>query len=118
MKKLVFAIVLLSLAGVSAAGVVQKADKDNDGTLDRNEAKGQAMLAKNFDVIDTDKDGTIDQAEIDAHMIMMGDKDNDGTVDKKEVKHKGVAKAFDRLDGDKDGTLDAKEVLAFFQKQK
>jgi Ca2+-binding EF-hand superfamily protein len=118
MKKLVFAAVVLSFAGLAAAGVVQQADKDNDGTLDRNEVKGHATLAKHFDAIDVDKDGTIDQAEIDAHAVMMGDKDNDGTVDKKEVKHKGVAKAFDQLDGDKDGTLDTKEVLAFFQKQK
>lgn len=115
MKKFILAAALLALAGISAAGVVQKADKDNDGTLDRNEVKGHAALAKHFDAIDVDKDGTIDQAEIDAHKIMMGDKDNDGTLDKKEIKHKGLAKAFDQLDGDKDGTLDAKEVLSFFQ---
>ena len=118
MNKIALAAVLVLGTSLAAAGVVQKADKDNDGTLDRNEVKGHAMLAKHFDVIDVDKDGTIDQAEIDAHMVMMGDKDNDGTVDKKEVKHKGLAKAFDELDTDKDGTLDAKEVLAFFQKQK
>ena len=118
MKKLIFAAALLSFSGLSTAGVVHKADKDNDGTLDKNEVKGHAMLTKHFDMIDVDQDGTIDQAEINAHMVMMADKDNDGSVDKKEVKHKGVAKAFTELDGDKDGTLDAKEVLAFFQKQK
>ena len=118
MKKLGIAVLLLAGLGSAFAGVVKKADKDNDGTLDKNEVKGHAMLAKHFDVIDVDKDGTIDQAEIDAHTAMMGDKDNDGTLDKKEIKHKGLVKAFDQLDGDKDGTLDANEVLAFFQKQK
>lgn len=117
MKKVLFAALFLVFAGASIAGVVKKADKDNDGTLDRNEVKGHAMLAKHFDLIDTDKDGSIDQAEIGAHKVMMGDKDSDGTIDKNEIKHKGIAKAFDQLDGDKDGTLDAKEVLAFFQKK-
>ena len=118
MKKFTLLAALLLSFGAANAGVVKKADKDNDGTLDKNEVKNHAMLAKHFDLIDVDKDGTIDQAEIDAHTAMMGDKDNDGTLEKKEVKHKGLAKAFDALDTDKDGTLDAKEVLAFFQKQK
>ncbi len=118
MKKSLLAASLMLSFGIAYAGVVKKADKDNDGTLDKIEVKGHSMLAKHFDMIDVDKDGTIDQPEIDAHNAMMGDKDNDGTLEKKEVKHKGLAKAFDQLDGDKDGTLDASEVLAFFQKQK
>ena len=117
-KKFAISAVLMFSCGLIFAGVVKTVDKDNDGTLDKNEVKGHAMLAKHFDLIDVDKDGTIDQAEIDAHSAMMADKDNDGTLEKKEVKHKGLAKAFDSLDTDKDGTLDAKEVLAFFQKQK
>ena len=118
MKKFGIVALLMASIGLAYAGVVKKADKDSDGTLDRNEVKGHAMLSKHFDLIDVDKDGTIDQAEINAHTAMMGDKDNDGTLEKNEIKHKGLAKAFDQLDGDKDGTLDAKEVLAFFQQQK
>ena len=67
-------------------------------------------------MIDTDKDGTIDQAEINAHKVLMADKDGDSTIDKKEIKHKEIAKKFDELDTDKDGTLDAKEIMAFFKK--
>ena len=116
-SKLVVIFATLSLmSGVAVASEVKKGDKDKDGHLDKMEAKAFPMLSNHFDIIDTDKDGTIDQAEIDAHKIMMGDKDNDGTVDKSEVKHKGLAKAFDKLDTDKDGTLDAKEVAAFFKK--
>jgi len=117
MKKQLLSAVLVFGCTLAYAAEVSKADKDNDGTLDRNEAKAFKMLSKHFDLIDTDKDGTIDQAEIDAHKVLMADKDNDGTLDKKEVKHKGIAKKFDVLDTDKDGTLDAKEVLAFFQKK-
>ena len=69
---------------------------------------------KNFDAIDTDKDGTVNQIEIDTFLVMMNDKDSDGTLDKKEIKNKALAKAFDQLDTDKDGTLDAKEIGAFF----
>ena len=74
------------------------------------------MLSKHFDLIDTDKDGTIDQAEINAHKVLMADKAGDSTIDKKEIKHKEIAKKFDELDTDKDGTLDAKEIMAFFKK--
>ena len=42
----------------------KKADKDNDGTLDKEEAKSMPRVAKNFDAIDTDKDGTVSLDEI------------------------------------------------------
>ena len=46
----------------------KKADKDNDGTLDRKEAKAMPNVAKNFDAIDTDKDGTVSLNEV--HIAM------------------------------------------------
>ena len=116
MKKQLSIAILLLCSSIAFADEVKKADKDNDGTLDKNEVKAHKMLSKHFDMIDTDKDGTIDQAEINAHKVLMADKDNDGTIDKKEVKHKQIAKKFDELDTDKDGTLDAKEILSFFKK--
>jgi len=42
----------------------KKADKDNDGTLDKEEAKAMPHVAKNFDAIDADKDGTVSLEEI------------------------------------------------------
>ncbi|GBG15221.1 uncharacterized protein NMK_2824 [Novimethylophilus kurashikiensis] len=45
-----------------------KADKDNDGTLDREEAKKLPHVSKNFDAIDADKDGTVDREEIHQYM--------------------------------------------------
>jgi len=42
----------------------KKADKDKDGTLDREEAKTLPHISKNFDAIDVDKDGTVDRDEV------------------------------------------------------
>ncbi|GEM_PF-333571 len=50
------------------AAAFKEADKDNDGTLDRNEAKAMPHVAKNFEAIDTDKDGTVSLAEIHTYM--------------------------------------------------
>ena len=97
MKKKILTIAMLLCTTAALATEVKKADKDADGTLDKNEVKAFKMLSKHFDMIDTDKDG-------------------DSTIDKKEIKHKEIAKKFDELDTDKDGTLDAKEILAFFKK--
>ena len=46
----------------------KKADKDNDGTLTKEEAKAMPRVAKNFDAIDADKDGTVSLEEIHAFM--------------------------------------------------
>jgi hypothetical protein len=42
----------------------KKADKDNDGTLDKEESKSLPNISKHFDEIDTDKDGTVDRDEV------------------------------------------------------
>lgn len=42
----------------------KEADKDRDGTLDKEEAKALPRVSKNFDAIDTDKDGTVSMEEI------------------------------------------------------
>ena len=47
----------------------RKADKDNDGTLDRTEAKKmRGGVSKNFNAIDTDNDGTLSMEELDSYM--------------------------------------------------
>jgi Ca2+-binding EF-hand superfamily protein len=110
------------------------ADKDGDGTLDKEEAKAMPRVAKNFDKIDADKDGTVDLKEIAAGMMgAMGkktgkmhdlagakfataDKDADGTLDKEEAKGmKHVAEHFDEIDGDKDGTVSLDEIHGFMK---
>jgi Ca2+-binding EF-hand superfamily protein len=44
------------------------ADKDNDGSLTREEAKAMPRVAKNFDAIDADKSGTVTRKEIHDYM--------------------------------------------------
>ncbi len=46
----------------------KSADKDNDGTLTKDEAQAMPRVAKNFDAIDTDKDGTVSDKEIHDYM--------------------------------------------------
>jgi Ca2+-binding EF-hand superfamily protein len=46
----------------------KKADKDNDGTLDRKEARALPTVSKNFGTIDTDSDGTVSLDEVHTYM--------------------------------------------------
>ena len=71
---------VLSLSGASfaqqqhgsmhgkGAAAFKSADKDNDGTLDKEEAKAMPNVAKNFDAIDADKDGTVSMDELHTFM--------------------------------------------------
>ena len=110
----------------------KKADKDNDGTLTKEEAKAMPRVAKHFDAIDTDKDGTVSMDELNASMQKMkkgmhekgkaafdkADKDHDGTLTKDEAKAMPrVAKNFDAIDADKDGTVSLEEIHAFMKAQ-
>jgi hypothetical protein len=45
-----------------------KADKNNDGKLTKKEAKTLRNVSKNFELIDVDKDGTLDRDEIHIYM--------------------------------------------------
>jgi hypothetical protein len=112
----------------------EQADKDKDGTLDREEAK--AVCAEKFDVMDTDKDGTLTKKELNScgpkphnehdklHQkrskeFAAADKDADGTLTKEEAKGlKKVYKNFDAIDADKDGTVTRDEVHTFMHKAK
>lgn len=118
--------------GARLEAAFKKADKDNDGTLTKDEAKSMPRVAKNFDAIDTDKDGTVSLAEIHASLMQKGkemhdrgmerfkaaDKDKDGTLTKDEAKSMPrVAKNFDAIDTDKDGTVSEKEIHDFMKAQ-
>lgn len=112
------------------------ADKDGDGTLDREEAKAMPRVAKNFDRLDADKSGTLSLDEISAaaekgrkmHDKMKdghekgkahfaaADKDSDGSLDREEAKAMPhVAKHFDRIDADKSGTVTEDELHTFMK---
>jgi Ca2+-binding EF-hand superfamily protein len=101
------------------------ADKDNDGSLTREEAKSMPRVTKNFDTIDADKSGTVTLAEIQAGMKEMAkemhergaerfkaaDRNGDGTLDREEAKTMPrVAQNFEAIDADKSGTVAEKEI--------
>lgn len=112
----------------------EQADKDKDGTLDREEAK--LVCGEKFDVMDTDKDGTLTKEELNfcgrkkhnehdklhekrSKEFAAADKDADGTLTKDEAKNlKKVIKNFDAIDADKDGTVSRDEVHDFMHKAK
>jgi Ca2+-binding EF-hand superfamily protein len=138
-KSLLIAACLILTAPLSPAAIAadsgkkmeqafKKADKDHDGSLDREEAKALPRVAKNFDQIDADKSGTVTLDEIYASARKVAremdehnkakfdavDKDHDGTLDRQEAKaFPRVSKNFDQIDADKDGTVSQDEIKAY-----
>jgi Ca2+-binding EF-hand superfamily protein len=98
-----------------------KADTDNDGTVDREEAKALPNnVAAHFDAIDTDKDGTVSRDELKVYnKVVKKDKDADGTLDKAEAKWWWtVSRHFDEIDADKDGTVSVAEINTYMSANK
>jgi len=111
-------------------------DANGNGVIEKSEAGGP--LAANFDTIDTDKNGTLDGAEIRAFFqggpapastssAQIGDDSTElspqakardangnGTIEKSEAGGP-IAANFDTIDKDKSGALDGAEIRAFFQ---
>ena len=97
-----------------------KADKDNDGTLDREEAKALPAIAAHFDAIDADHDGTVSRDEMKVYeKFARNDKDADGSLNKKEARWWWtVSRHFDAIDADKDGTVSLAEINAYMMARK
>jgi Ca2+-binding EF-hand superfamily protein len=99
-------VILTALGLASAASLVmaapdghgadrlRAADTNGDGMISREEAKALPRLGKNFDRIDTDKNGQI-------------------TAEELRAAHQGRrSAAFDKLDTNKDGVLSRDEFNA------
>lgn len=100
----------------------KKADSDNDGTVDRPEARKFGITRAAFDHANPDKDGTLDKKEFLAaitYQFKRADPDNDGTLDRKEASRAGIKskKTFDAANPDNDGTLDLAEYLDALRRQ-
>ncbi len=99
------------IASAYAANALTAADTDKDGTLDKAEV--DAAAGTQFDKLDKDKDGTLDKAEVGKRLskadFAAADPDGDKTLTKAEY-IAAADKAFAAADADNDGTVDAKEL--------
>jgi Ca2+-binding EF-hand superfamily protein len=109
-------------------------DADKDGFVTRDEAKDFPMLSAQFDAADTNKDGRLDAAEMDAHRATMhsagrakaqerwqaADTDGDGAISRAEAEASmpGVAERFKQFDVDKNGKIERAEMHQFRMRKK
>lgn len=104
-------LVLIPAQSAFAASALTAADTDKDGTLDLAEVKAAAGAA--FDGLDTDKDSTLDFKEAAGHVTKQefkaADTDDDKTLSKDEYVAMAV-ELFKAADMNSDGTLNAKEL--------
>ena len=112
----------LSQGREGPGALFERADKNGDGTIARDEFL--AARTEQFANRDRNGDGFIDDADLGERaaarprvsqamtaMVTQFDADKDGKVSKPEFVDGGV-KLFDRADTDKNGALDSKELEA------
>lgn len=117
---------------IRTAAHFKKIDADGNGTLSREEIeKGMPRLVKDFDAIDTNKDGQVSHDELRAYMrgkaqaikqkgaerFRQADTDGDGSLSKEEAE-KGMprlAKDFDAIDANQDGKLSQDEIRTYMR---
>ncbi len=111
MPQILAAPVVLLPATHAFANALTSADTDKDGTLDKAEV--DAAASTEFDTLDKDKDGTLTKAEVGKRLskadFAAADTDNDKTLTKAEYTAV-VDKDFAAADANSDGTVDAKEL--------
>ena len=135
------AIALAATNNARLAGQFRRADADGNGMLSRAEAERAApLLAKQFDAVDSNRDGQISPEEIRAFRragrgerrasggargaqagakfelyFARADSDGDGALSRAEAERglPRVAKKFERIDRDGDGRLTREEMQAW-----
>jgi hypothetical protein len=138
----VFASLLVASAATAQSGGWQSganpgrvpADADNDGVVTRHEAQAFPRLSGDFDAADTNKDGKLDAAEMNAHRERMriemraraeerwkaADTDGDGALSRAEAEASmpHMAQRFETFDADADGKVSRDEMHNFRMKKK
>ena len=104
-------VTALPVLAASAADAIKLFDTDKDGTLDLAEVRKAASSL--FAKLDRDHDGTLDKRELAGRLsageLVAADPDHDGTLTLDEYLAV-VERRFNAANPDKDGTLDAKEL--------
>jgi len=107
--------------GPGAGFDLMASDKDGDGKISKEEAP--EFMQTFFDRVDTNGDGVLDKAEMEAmrqrrgsggsrggpRNLMQFDKNGDGKVSKEELPEE-MQPMFDRADANGDGAVDAAEI--------
>lgn len=110
------------------------ADVNGDGFVTREEAQAYPLLAGQFDAADTNKDGRLDAAEMEAHRNAVraggrakaearwkaADTDGDGAISRAEAEASmpGVAQRFKKFDVNGDGKIERAELHHFRMRKK
>jgi EF-hand domain pair len=97
----------------STASIFMAVDTDKDGTIDEAEARQAASAL--FDRLDTNKDGTLDANELRGHVsqeeLQANDPDHDGTLTRDEYLAI-VEQRFKAADANHDGKLKIDEFTS------
>jgi Ca2+-binding EF-hand superfamily protein len=93
--------------GKRPAGMMTQLDTDGDGKV--SEAEIQAHKDAKFAEIDTNKDGVLSKDEMSAHHKVMAEQMKAGFADGRAER---VNEMFDRFDTNKDGSITRDEVTA------
>ncbi len=104
-------------------------DANQDGVVTREEARSFPRLAGSFDAWDKNRDGALDETEMNAHRSAMraevrakvherlkaADKDGNGRISKKEADASmpHLADRFDEMDVNEDGEISGEEMHGF-----
>jgi Ca2+-binding EF-hand superfamily protein len=104
---------------LTAQQMIESADRNNDGRIDRVEFLMQ--MTDVFYLIDSDKDGSIIIAEYrqiiagaDTKRVQAADRNKDGKLSLDEFR-KAISQDFDAADRNDDGVLDAEEIDIFLR---
>jgi Ca2+-binding EF-hand superfamily protein len=109
-------------------------DANSDGIVTREEAQSHPRLSADFDTADTNKDGQLDAAEMNAHRQRMraemhtkgeerwkaADIDGDGSLSLAEAQASmpRLAESFDKVDADRNGLVSRDEMRSMRMKHK
>jgi hypothetical protein len=137
-----FAPLLITVTATAQAGDWKSGDKsargpidaNNDGIVTREEAKAHPRLSADFDAADSNKDGQLDAAELNAHRERMkgemraeaeerwkvADIDGDGSLSLAEAQASmpRLAEHFDKVDADRNGLVSRDEMRSARMKDK